>query len=99
MTKTKTALKGRADRATSADAFIADPNATVILTGAHGCDGGCPSDRSNEQPANDGEQEIRALAHSKWEAAGSPAGDGVEFWLAAEREVGAKRPRGESTQE
>ena len=31
--------------------------------------------------------EIRELAYRKWEAAGWPAGDGVEFWLAAEREL------------
>lgn len=33
------------------------------------------------------EDEIRDLAHSKWEKAGCPAGDGVEFWLEAEREL------------
>ena len=32
-------------------------------------------------------EKIRELAHSKWEAAGCPCGDGVEFWLQAETEL------------
>ncbi|MEX1026821.1 MAG: DUF2934 domain-containing protein [Candidatus Paceibacterota bacterium] len=34
---------------------------------------------------------IREAAYHKWERAGRPAGDGVEFWLEAERE---RRARG-----
>lgn len=30
---------------------------------------------------------IREAAYLKWEAAGCPNGDGVEFWLAAEAEL------------
>ena len=30
---------------------------------------------------------IRRRAYEKWEKAGRPAGDGVAFWLAAEREL------------
>ena len=30
---------------------------------------------------------IKELAHCKWEAAGCPPGDGIEFWLAAEFEI------------
>jgi hypothetical protein len=33
------------------------------------------------------EADVRARAYRHWEAAGRPAGDGVEFWLAAEREL------------
>ena len=33
------------------------------------------------------EEEIRPLAYRKWEEAGRPAGDGVWFWLAAEKEI------------
>ena len=33
------------------------------------------------------EQAVRELAYSKWELAGCPAGDGIHFWLEAEREV------------
>ena len=32
---------------------------------------------------------IRELAYSKWEQAGCPAGDGIWFWLEAERELTA----------
>ena len=31
--------------------------------------------------------EIRSLAYSKWQQAGCPISDGVEFWLAAETET------------
>lgn len=33
------------------------------------------------------EQKIRELAHSKWEKAGCPPGDGIKFWLEAEQEL------------
>jgi hypothetical protein len=34
-----------------------------------------------------GEDAIRDLAYRKWEEAGCPTGDGMAFWLAAEREL------------
>ena len=37
--------------------------------------------------ASSHEDEIRSLAYRQWEAAGCPAGDGVQFWLAAEIEI------------
>lgn len=36
------------------------------------------------------DQNIHELAYKKWEAAGSPPSDGVEFWLQAETEINAK---------
>jgi hypothetical protein len=33
------------------------------------------------------EDAIRTRAYHMWEAAGRPAGDGVEFWVWAEREL------------
>lgn len=33
------------------------------------------------------EETIRVRAYQKWESAGKPGGDGVKFWLEAEREV------------
>jgi hypothetical protein len=33
------------------------------------------------------EENIRLLAYRKWEAAGRPIGDGLFFWLEAEREL------------
>ncbi|HEY8506417.1 MAG TPA: DUF2934 domain-containing protein [Gemmataceae bacterium] len=41
-------------------------------------------------PAGSQEQ-IRRLAYQKWEAAGRPAGDGVSFWLEAEKELSRRR--------
>jgi len=37
--------------------------------------------------ASPSEDNIRDLAHQKWQAAGCPEGDGVSFWLEAEREI------------
>jgi len=34
------------------------------------------------------EDDIRTLAHAKWEAAGCPPGDGSDFGFAAEQELG-----------
>jgi hypothetical protein len=39
------------------------------------------------------EDAIRLRAYENWEAAGKPAGDGVQFWLAAEKELSRRRPR------
>jgi hypothetical protein len=46
---------------------------------------------SNPQFTDAHQEAIRLLAHGKWEAAGCPAGDGVDFWLEAEREVNAEQ--------
>lgn len=35
-------------------------------------------------------EKIQRLAYSKWEKAGYPEGDGVDFWLEAENEVNAE---------
>jgi len=42
------------------------------------------------------EDAIRICAYQKWEAAGKPAGDGVQFWLAAEQELSRSRPSARS---
>ena len=44
-----------------------------------------------EVPAICGEK-IREAAYFRWEAAGCPNGDGVEFWLAAEAELTTAMP-------
>ena len=36
---------------------------------------------------------IQILAYQKWEAAGKPAGDGIQYWLAAEKELARHTPR------
>jgi hypothetical protein len=33
------------------------------------------------------EETVRLCAYRKWETAGKPEGDGVNFWLEAEREL------------
>ncbi len=35
-------------------------------------------------------EKIQRLAYDKWEKAGYPEGDGVDFWLEAENEVNAE---------
>ena len=52
---------------------------------------------SDQPRTNTCEEAIRTLAHSKWEAAGCPAGDGIGFWLEAEREVHAESASGDPT--
>ena len=48
----------------------------------------CVSPNQTQQQMLDAYHEaIRDLSYQKWEAAGSPGGDGVEFWLEAEQEV------------
>jgi hypothetical protein len=39
------------------------------------------------RPPEASEERIREAAYLKWEAAGRPDGDGVDFWLRAEREL------------
>lgn len=38
------------------------------------------------------EDRIRRRAHELWQVAGSPRGDGAEFWLQAEAEVAQSDP-------
>ncbi len=37
------------------------------------------------------EETVRIRAYQKWETAGKPHGNGVQFWLEAERELGNGR--------
>lgn len=85
---TKTILKGQLGKTALADAFVADPNATVTMTGEQECEAARPE---NRPPIDACKDAIRVRAHSKWEAAGCPDGDGVGFWLEAEREFNAER--------
>jgi hypothetical protein len=38
------------------------------------------------------DEEVRLAAYLKWVAANCPPGDGVEFWLEAERELNRRVP-------
>jgi hypothetical protein len=44
-----------------------------------------PTAAESQSPVN--ENSVRELAYLKWQAAGSPPGDGVQFWLEAENEL------------
>jgi hypothetical protein len=46
--------------------------------------------RTPNRPAPD-EEQIRARAYALWEQAGRPDGDGTQFWLEAEKELGNGR--------
>ena len=92
---TETILKGKTVRATTADVSIADLT-TVTLAGEQGGEAACSSNR--QQPPDAREEAIRERAHRKWEAAGRPAGDGLDFWLEAEREIHAERAGASSAQ-
>lgn len=42
---------------------------------------------------------IREAAYHRWQAAGCPSGDGVQFWLQAEAELGAEtKPEGDASE-
>lgn len=81
---TKTILKDQKPGAASRSDAIAAPNSPVALACEKGCDVAPPTTR---QPADACNEAIRTLAYHNWEAAGCPAGDGVDFWLEAEREI------------
>jgi hypothetical protein len=51
-----------------------------------------PTDRRGDA-SGDRAEEIRLLAYRKWQEAGCPAGDGVDFWLSAEAEIVRGRRR------
>ena len=93
---TETILRDETDQATTAHVSIAEP-ATVALAGEQGCEVACSSNQ--QQPPDASEEAIRERAHRKWEAAGRPAGDGLDFWLEAEREIQADRAGASSAQE
>lgn len=70
----------------SATALKADPNHEAECPGQTQCHPG------QERSADDFNMAVRELAYYKWEAAGFPEGDGLDFWLKAEREIRAAQP-------
>lgn len=92
----KSMTKNQNNRTTSSDVSVADPNTTLTLRGELGCES---EHIESHPPMNACEDEIRLLAHRKWEAAGCPAGDGFDFWLDAEREVNSKQCESSVVQE
>jgi hypothetical protein len=84
----KTIQKANTPPSESTEVRTAGPSATGALNGEHESEAAC---QPNGLLTDSDEETIRALAHSKWEAAGCPPGDGFDFWLQAEREVRAKQ--------
>lgn len=72
----KTIQKTNTPPSESTEVRTASSSPTGALTGEHESEAEC---QSNEKPTDDNVETIRSLAHSKWEAAGCPAGDGVDI--------------------
>jgi hypothetical protein len=59
--------------------------------GTHAAPNSTPPERvAPPAQTNIAEEHIRMHAYFKWVAAGMPAGDGIDFWLEAERELNSK---------
>lgn len=84
---TKTSRHTKTNSATSTDVVITDPNSTVVLSRQHNLDECSSTNQPFSERSERQDEAIRLLAYQKWEAAGSPAGEGMEFWLAAEQEI------------
>lgn len=97
MTKTKKSHQGQANRETSR--IVALSHADTAVAQANDQSQQSESRECREQSIDDFDMAIRELAYLKWEAAGSPAGDGLDFWLEAERESKANRPASDTTPE
>jgi hypothetical protein len=70
----------RKKRATQEKAALTQP--VVAVKEATASDNGVPT--SHGKPVA---EEVRLRAYLKWEAAGRPIGDGIGFWVDAEREL------------
>lgn len=79
----KPILKNETQLATSNTASIA-PNASSPTPSQSTSEG------STQISTDHHDDEVRRLAYAKWEAAGCPGSDGIEFWLAAEQELTGK---------
>jgi len=92
---TKTVHKANNQRSEVTEFAAAASHATATRASEHKCEA---ASASNQQPTDVCEEAIRTLAHEKWELAGCPAGDGVEFWLDAEQEVNQERSKSNRAQ-
>lgn len=84
--------KAKATETMTLSTFSMRDPSTVKLSNEHG-----PS--ADQPPSGSIEEEIRVLAYYKWESSECPEGDGVEFWLEAEREINAAQPTSIAAQE
>lgn len=69
-------------------ATLARP-ASVKTTSATPAVVSAPGDQQSDDGRLVQEDAIRLRAYEKWEAAGKPNGDGIRFWLEAEKELKA----------
>jgi hypothetical protein len=90
MTRTKKEQKVQPNGTNSGDIAATEASTTLALTAEQPhqivCQP-CPGNSNDEF-----DMAIRELAYLKWEAAGFPEGDGIDFWLDAEREVKLNSP-------
>ncbi len=67
------------------------PNATVAESGMTSPATSMQMATTHDEKIHNGHlvsaQDIRLCAYQKWELAGKPVGDGVQFWLDAEHEL------------
>ena len=97
MTKTKKGHQGLANHETSR--IVALSHAATAVAQANNQSQQSESRECREQSIGDFDMAIRELAYLKWEAAGSPAGDGLDFWLEAERESKANHAASDTAAE
>jgi Protein of unknown function (DUF2934) len=86
-TSSKANPKSVRKRVTSASASAAELSNSVVQNDQQVVEATWPAD---PQSTACREEAIRERAYSKWEEAGRPEGDGIEFWLEAERELDAE---------
>ena len=70
-------------------------HATVVPSGSTGSttrtQTAAASIAKEQAPQRVSAEDIRLCAYRKWESAGKPIGDGVQFWLEAEQEMAQKK--------
>ena len=90
MTKSKKGHQGHANPANSEAVTRSQANSGVAL--AENQNQRAESRKCPEQSLGNFDMAIRERAYLKWEAAGFPPGDGLDFWLEAERELKTNSP-------
>ena len=72
----------------------AEKDVTVSLTPAESLATGTLEEAACTGTTMPCEETVRQQAYEQWQAAGCPAGDGVKFWLEAEREIASQATPG-----
>jgi hypothetical protein len=90
MAKSKKEHKGQPNGTNSGELAATEERTNVALTAEQPHQVVRQPDQGNSHDEFD--MAIRELAYLKWEAAGFPESDGIDFWLEAEREVKMNPP-------